>query len=399
MESKSFFFKSKTLNKNISRTKKIFSNLKLELNNQNLPILQSYNKNFELGFSKKLVKKYSKYKNIFIIGMGGSILGTKSIFSFFKKKIKKNVYFFDNLDDNLYFQFKKIKNIKNSCFIVVSKSGNTLETFVNFNFIFSKISLKNRLIFISEVKDSVLVNLAKKYNAEIIEHKNFIGGRYSVLSEVGMFPAALMGLNIKKFKNLKNFIKSKNFSSSLVKNVATIYTLNTLGIRNSVILNYDTNLIDLACWYQQLVGESLGKKGKGITPILSQGPKDHHSLLQLYLEGPKDKFFTFFNFSRKEKNKHKILTSITQNNTRYLKGKNLDTIIRAQSHAVQNVFLKKKIQFRQFDFYEKNENELGKIFSFFVLETILLARLMSVNPFNQPAVEEVKVETKKILLR
>ena len=399
MESKSFFFKSKTLNKNISRTKKIFSNLKLELNNQNLPILQSYNKNFELGFSKKLVKKYSKYKNIFIIGMGGSILGTKSIFSFFKKKIKKNVYFFDNLDDNLYFQFKKIKNIKNSCFIVVSKSGNTLETFVNFNFIFSKISLKNRLIFISEVKDSVLVNLAKKYNAEIIEHKNFIGGRYSVLSEVGMFPAALMGLNIKKFKNLKNFIKSKNFSSSLVKNVATIYTLNTLGIRNSVILNYDTNLIDLACWYQQLVGESLGKKGKGITPILSQGPKDHHSLLQLYLEGPKDKFFTFFNFSRKEKNKHKILTSIIQNNTRYLKGKNLDTIIRAQSHAVQNVFLKKKIPFRQFDFYEKNENELGKIFSFFVLETILLARLMSVNPFNQPAVEEVKVETKKILLR
>ncbi len=399
MESKSFFFKSKTLNQNISRTKKIFSNLKLELNNQDLPILQSYNKNFELGFSKKLVKKYSKYKNIFIIGMGGSILGTKSIFSFFKKKIKKNVYFFDNLDDNLYFQFKKIKNIKNSCFIVVSKSGNTLETFVNFNFIFSKISLKNRLIFISEVKDSILVNLAKKYNAEIIEHKNFIGGRYSVLSEVGMFPAALMGLNIKKFKNLKNFIKSKNFSSSLVKNVATIYTLNTLGIRNSVILNYDTNLIDLACWYQQLVGESLGKKGKGITPILSQGPKDHHSLLQLYLEGPKDKFFTFFNFSRKEKNKHKILASLIQNNTGYLKGKNLDTIIRAQSHAVQNVFLKKKIPFRQFNFYEKNENELGKIFSFFVLETILLARLMSVNPFNQPAVEEVKVETKKILLR
>ena len=123
--------------------------------------------------------------------------------------------------------------------------------------------------------------VAGKYNAEIIRHKEFIGGRYSVLSEPGMFPAAIMGLNLLKFKNLKNLIRNKNFTSSLIQNVASIYTLNSKKINNSVILSYDSNLNDLGYWYQQLVAESLGKKGKGINPILSFGPKDHHSLLQL----------------------------------------------------------------------------------------------------------------------
>jgi len=144
------------------------------------------------------------------------------------------------------------------------------------------------------MKNNVLNYIADKFNAEIIEHKDFIGGRYSVLSEVGMFPAALMGLNINKFKNLEKLIKNKNFVSSLIQNVASIHTLNAQGTKNSVILNYDSDLNDLGYWYQQLVGESLGKKGKGITPILSIAPKDHHSVLQLYLDGPKDKFFTFF---------------------------------------------------------------------------------------------------------
>ena len=116
-----------------------------------------------------------------------------------------------------------------------------------------------------------------------------------------MFPAALMGLDLMKFKNLKMLIKNKNFVSSLIQNVASIHTLNSKKINNSVILNYDSGLNDLGYWYQQLVAESLGKKGKGINPILSFGPRDHHSLLQLYLDGPKDKFFTFFNSSQKKK--------------------------------------------------------------------------------------------------
>ena len=378
---KNYFNNSFTYNKNLKKTKKIFKSFLIDLKSNEIPLLKSFEKDYEFDFSNVTVKKYSKYKNIVVIGMGGSILGTKSIFSFLKKRIKKKVFFFDNLDQNLYLKYKRIKNTSNSCFIVVSKSGNTLETITNFNKIRLKNLLKNKLVVITELKDSDLMEIASKYNAEIIEHKEFISGRYSVLSESSMFPAALMGLNLYKFKNLKMHIKDKNFVSSLIQNVSCIYTLNAQGINNSVIFNYDSSLKDLGYWYQQLLAESLGKKGKGINPTLSFGPKDHHSLLQLYLEGPKDKFFTFFNFSAKGSKENK----------------KIESIIQAQCRAVKNIFNSKKIPFRQITFGKKSENELGKIFTFFVLETILLSRLMNINPFDQPAVEEVKIETKKFL--
>jgi len=394
--SKSYINNSKSYYKNLKKTKKVFNSFLTDLENFEIPLLESYEKDYEFGFSTTLVKKFSKYKNIVIIGMGGSILGTKSIYSFFKRKIKKKVFFFDNLDLDLNLEYKKIRNLKNTCFIVAGKSGRTIETIINLGSIFSKNLLKNKLIIIAQATDNSLIAIANKYNAEFIEHKEFISGRYSVLSETGMFPAALMGLDLIKFKNLKNLIRNKNFISVLIENVASIYTFISKKINNSVILNYDSNLNDLGYWYQQLVAESLGKKGKGINPILSFGPKDHHSLLQLYLDGPKDKFFTFFNSSQKE-DKFKISHDVIPNNMKFLKNKKLSFIVNAQSNAVKNIFKLKKIPFRQITFNKKNEEELGEIFTFFVLETILLSRLMNIDPFNQPAVEEVKIETKKIL--
>ena len=392
----SYFGNSKSYYKNITKTKKILNSFLVDLKDFKVPLLESYEKDYEFDFSLATVKRFSSYKNIVIIGMGGSILGTKSIYSFLKKKIKKNVFFFDNLDSNLFSKYKKIRNLKNSCFIVAGKSGRTIETIVNLGVIFSKNLLKNKLIIIAEPTDNALMAIANKYNAEIIEHKEFIGGRYSVLSETGMFPAALMGLNLMKFKNLKRLINNKNFISSLIQNVASIHTLNSKKINNSVILNYDSSLNDLGYWYQQLVAESLGKQGKGINPILSFGPKDHHSLLQLYLDGPKDKFFTFFNSSKRE-NKLKVARGIIPNNMGFLINKNLEFIINAQCNATKNIFKLKKIPFRQITFTKKNEDELGEIFTFFVLETILLSRLMNINPFDQPAVEQVKIETKRFL--
>ena len=213
-----------------------------------------------------------------------------------------------------------------------------------------------------------------------------------------MLPATLMRLNVEKFKNLENLIKNKNFTKTLIQNVASIYTLNKIGVKNSVILNYNTKLNDLCFWYQQLVGESLGKEGKGITPIISQGPKDHHSLLQLYLDGPKDKFFTVLR-SVEENDKYKVSKNIYLNDLKFLSGNSLGNIIAAQSSAIKNIFKKKNIPYREILFKRKNAESLGEIFTFFVLETILLARMMNINPFDQPAVEQVKVETKKILLK
>ena len=393
---KSYIKNSRNYNKNLKKVRKIFKTLLNDLKNFEIPLLESYDKDYEFDFSTAMVKKFSKCKNIVVIGMGGSILGTKSIYSFLKKKIKKEVFFFDNLDSNLNVNYKRIKNLRNSCFVVISKSGRTIETIINLGTIFSKNLLKNKLIIIAEPTDNSLMDIANKYNAEVIEHKEFISGRYSVLSETGMFPAALMGLNPMKFKNLKKLIKNKSFTAALIQNVTCIYTLISRKINNSVILNYDSNLNDLGYWYQQLVAESLGKEGKGINPTLSFGPKDHHSLLQLYLDGPKDKFFTFFNSSEKG-DKFKISQDIIPKDMRFLKNKNLRFIVNAQFNAVKNIFKLKKIPFRQIIFNKKNEEELGEIFTFFVLETILLSRLMNINPFDQSAVEEVKIETKKIL--
>ena len=164
----------------------------------------------------------------------------------------------------------------------------------------------------------------------------------------------------------------------------------------SVIMTYVDRLEDLGKWYRQLWAESLGKDGKGSTPINALGTIDQHSQLQLYLDGPKDKFFTFFNFPNKG-NKYKVSGSIIPNSMKFLKNKKLGAIIKAQNKATRKIFDLNKIPFRQFIFNKNNEEELGQIFTFFVLETILLARLMNVNPFDQPAVERIKIETRKIL--
>ena len=146
-----------------------------------------------------------------------------------------------------------------------------------------------------------------KLKSEIIDHHNYIGGRYSVLSEVGMLPISLIGLKEKKFKQFNNLIKNKNFLNNLIQSVDNIYHFIKRKKYNSIILNYDECSEDLFKWYQQLVAESLGKKQNGIMPIISTLPKDNHSLMQLYLDGPKNNFFTFFHV--KEKNSNNIIAN------------------------------------------------------------------------------------------
>ena len=164
---------------------------------------------------------------------------------------------------------------------------------------------------------------------------------------------------------------------------------------NSIILNYDENSSDIFYWYQQLIAESLGKKSKGILPIISNMPKDNHSLMQLYLDGFKSNFYTFFNiknnFSEKINSKNLLKSHI------FLKKKSLNNIKQLQFNATEKVFRLKKIPFRSFLIKRRNEEALGELFIFFILETILLGKALNVNPYDQPAVELIKTETKKFL--
>ncbi len=388
MFSTNIIFKNFTLKRNTKDRKKIYKILKKELV-LSFPLLNSFTKNYEYSFTKKIINKYKNYDNINLIGMGGSILGAEAINDFLKFKIKKKIKFFNNLNNQIKLT-PKSKNLN----IIISKSGNTLETIANFNLIL-KSQKRNKNIIITQDKSSFLVKLAKKLKAEIIEHKNYIGGRYSVLSEVGMLPAQLLGLNESKFKRFNYLIKNKYFLNELINNVSLISKHVSEGKKNSVILNYDESSENLFKWYQQLTAESLGKKNKGIFPIISSMPKDNHSLLQLYLDGPKNNFFTFFGF--KNEKTHNLDNSNLFDKFLNLKNKNLSQIIHAQMQATQKVFKRKRIPFRSFEILKRNEETMGELFSFFVLETILLGRLMKVNPYDQPSVELIKTETSKIL--
>ncbi len=351
-------------------------------------ILNSLNRNYKNSYTKKTLSKFKNFSEIILIGMGGSILGSRSIYSFLKNKIKKNFYFLDNLEK--FFSFSK--NKKKQINLIISKSGNTLETIVNSNLL---INNKRKNIFITENKNSYLMNLAKKLRSEIIHHNNYIGGRYSVLSEVGILPADLMGLNTNKFRRLNFLIKNKNFLNSLILNVSNTLTLIKRKKTNSIILNYDESSSDLFFWYQQLIAESLGKKSKGILPIVSNMPKDNHSLMQLYIDGFKNNFYTFFfvneNLSKKINNKH------LSKSFEYLKNKSVNDVKQAQFKATEKVFQRKNIPFRSFELNKRNEESLGELFVFFILETILLGKAINVNPYDQPSVELIKNETKRIL--
>ena len=372
---------------NIKNSKIIKKDLQNLLKDQP-QLFETLKPTYKYSYSKKAISKYKKFSNIRIIGMGGSILGAEAIYSFLKKKIKKKITFVNNLNSNAdYFQDKNI-NLN----LIISKSGNTLETIANAN---TLIKNKEKNIVITEDKSSYLTNLASKLKAEIFEHRNYVGGRYSVLSEVGMLPVELMNLNENKFKQFNNLIKNKIFISSLVSNVAA--TLNLIKDRKytSIILNYDEQSDNLFKWYQQLIAESLGKKSKGLLPIVSSMPKDNHSLMQLYLDGPKKSFYTFFNVLDNKIvkiNNNNILTS-----HKYLRNQSIEKIKQSQMLATEKVFTSKRIPFRSFRVLKRDEKSLGELFCFFILETILLGRALAVNPFDQPSVELIKKETKKIL--
>ena len=384
MFTKNIYFKNFKVKKNNSKIKRILSSLIKEKNE----VLLSMSKNYKNSFKNKILNKYKNNYNFRVIGMGGSTLGTQAIYDFLENKIKKKFSFLDNLQANK--ERNKKKNITN---LIVSKSGNTIETIVNSN-IFIKKNHKN--IFITENKNNYLFQLAQKIKAEIIHHNNYIGGRYSVLSEVGMLPAELMGLKSEKFRQYNSLIKNKNFLSSLIKNVSsTLFFIKNKKF-NSIIINYDERSENLFKWYQQLIAESLGKKKKGLLPIVSNMPKDNHSVMQLYLDGFKNNFYTFFYVH--ENKSEKLKNNLLLRELKFLKSKNISNIMYAQKKATEKVFNTKNIPFRSFEVKKRDEETMGQLFCFFVLETILLGKALNIDPYNQPSVELIKKETKKILI-
>ena len=380
-----------------SALKKKFNRLLKEIEfdlNKKRNVFQTFNKDYKIN--TKILNKFKKFKFIIIIGMGGSTLGAEAIYSFLKSKIKKDIYFLNNLEINKLKEISNKKIINKSLFIIISKSGETLETLSLVNSFQKGVFRQSNSIIITENKKNSLKLFAEERKILVIDHKRYIGGRYSVLSEVGMIPAFLMGLKVNDFK--KKILKFlKNNSSLLRQNVLDLSKINlTKNYRSVVFLSYSPELNEFANWCQQLISESLGKKGKGLMPILSVAPRDHHSMLQLYLDGPKDKVFYILSL---EKSDNRLIKNLFKKKDKIFRKKGINKIILAQKNALIQNFNDLKIPYREITLKNIKESSIGEIFSYFIVETFLVGKLMNINPFDQPAVEKVKQITQNKLLK
>ena len=376
--------------KNLGKCSKIFKNL---LNSKENFFFDTLNEQYQKNlFLKKITLKKKLHKKILVIGMGGSVLGSKMISSFFG--LDKNYYFLDNLNDVAVNDFIK-KDLSMFSIFVISKSGKTLETLTNCNIILShfkkrKKNLYKNFIIISE-KNNILFNFAKKNSILYFEHNTNLSGRYSVLSDPGLL---MFNLDYKKIILGINSVLKGNLKKDLIRNTAAILTLMKKSKINAhVSLIYSNDLLNYGYWHQQLLAESIGKNGKDFTPIISECPKDHHSVMQLFLDGKRNKFFTFFKTTNK-----KIDKSIKDHFNQKLKNNSLNKIINAQFNATISVFKKNFIPFRVILIDQKKPTQnIISLLVYSMMETVILCKALDLNPFNQPAVEAIKKETYSIL--
>ena len=375
---------------NFIKCSKIFKDLLVNKENFFFNTLSAeYQKTVSL---KKSILKQKLHKNILVIGMGGSVLGSKMFSSFFG--LDKNYYFLDNLNNSIVNNFIK-KDLSKFSIFIISKSGKTLETLTNCNIILNnfnkrKKNISKNFIVISE-RNNILSNFARKNNLIFFEHNINLSGRYSVLSEVGLL---MFNLDYKKIIQGIDSVLKKGLNKNLIRNAATLLTLiKKSKIDTHVSLIYSHNLLSYGYWHQQLLAESIGKKGKDFTPIISECPKDHHSIMQLYLDGKKNKFFTFFKTIN-----NKLDQPIKDYFDQKFKRNSLNNIIDSQFNATINVFKKNLIPFRVVLIDQKKPiKSFISLIVYSMLETAILCKALNLNPFNQPAVEEIKKETYSLL--
>jgi len=357
-----------------------------------------------LDYTIEQTEKFKRNnKNFVVFGTGGSNLGARALINTLTKQ-PKNILFFDNIDP-LFFQDEIINlDLNTTGFIIISKSGTTPETLSQFGSIINIAREKNNLdvlfkncLVVTEFKDSPLFNIAKKNNCTLLEHKKDIGGRYSIFSNVGMIPAILAGLDVKKVHlGASKVIENSDFLDTF--KFAQIFKFcSSNNYFSNVMMTYSDGLTYFGKWYLQLWAESIGKKDRGITALHAVGTTDQHSQLQLYLDGPKDKYFTFIK-SNHHKKGLKIDTEIMkEESVNYLINKTMGDLMHAEQDATIDTFKLNNFKFREILLSEINEEAMGALMADSIMETIAACLYFEVDPFDQPAVEQGKVLTKKYL--
>lgn len=402
------FYDQKLLN-----IKEADSNTKNKLNNEVIPAIKQKMEEqgdftaLKIAFEKEDLKEIKdfanfinkNFKHTLVMGIGGSSLGAKTLLNL---KHNTNITVLESIDSNTVEYVFDNLDLKNTAFLTVSKSGKTIECISQtlillkkFEDKFGRDAIAKQFFFLTEDKDSPITQLAKEFGIKTLAHHNKIGGRFSYLSNTALIPACIAGLDIDAIRQgavdtLEYFLNNKeNFISEICCAQDNMFKN---GIAENVVMPYVDRLYFLNEWYRQIWAESLGKGGFGTTPVNAMGTVDQHSQLQLYIDGPKNKFFTFI-LKDKEDNALKIEKTYNKGFD-YLKGMSLDDIMKIESDATIEVLNKRNLPIRVLQIHKLNERTLSQILMQFMLETIVVGMLNSVNPFGQPAVEEKKLLAK-----
>lgn len=354
-------------------------------------------------------------KQIAIIGIGGSTLGTYAIYNFLKynkqhnKSLKKELFFFESTDPvNLNGTLSQL-NLKDTLFIVISKSGTTIETISIFKYLMSIVKIdKSNLLVITE-DDSKLNTFARANDINTFDIPKNVGGRFSVLSNVGLVPLYLAGFDIDELlkgakKTSDSFFDKKKLFKHLIKKARTYYEFKDVYNMNA-IFSYSQLLEGFNKWYVQLWGESLGKvdvnnTNQGLTPIGLLGPVDQHSFLQLIVEGQRDKTVTFIKIKDfKDNTKIAPISLAGLEELDYINNLDFKELINQQADAtIASVKeLKKDIPIDIIEIEEISEFEIGKLLFYYELLTSIVGKFLRINTYDQPGVEGGKIILKGML--
>jgi len=346
-----------------------------------------------------------KFENIVILGIGGSALGAtclqKALTHWFKKP---KLYVLDNIDPDFIAELEDVIDLSKTLFITISKSGGTAETLSEYFHFRKKIEdegleAKEHFVFTTG-KDGLLRETADKEGITTFDIPENVGGRFSVLTPVGLLPAALIGIDIdallKGAREMRDKFLSKDAGENLPFKLATIqYLLDQKGKNINVMMPYSQKLYYLADWYRQLLAESIGKTPEvGLTPLKALGVTDQHSQSQLYMEGPNDKLIMFIEV----KNFENELEIPNPENIDYLENKTFTELINTEKRGTADALTQNNKPNLTIHIDEVNERNLGKLFLFFEGATAFLGEYYGIDAFNQPGVELSKKLTKEYLI-
>lgn len=375
----------------------------------------------ELPGDKKLVQNIEKFakeqarhkwENIVVLGIGGSALGTIALREallgpFHNLSKKPRLFVVDNLDPTYTSELLEAISVKKSLFIVISKSGTTTEPMVLYAIVKEKLlksglATTKHLVFITDPKEGLLRPIAKKEGITTFEVPRKVGGRFSVLSAVGLLPAALAGINIKALTKgaqaMTDLIKkSTPQTNPALKLAALQYLLDQKKDKTmTVLMPYSSGLFRVGDWYRQLLAESIGKNKKtGPTPINALGTTDQHSQLQLYAEGPNNKWIIFMNIAQFASDP--TTPNVLPKEIGFLNGKKMSQILHAAYQGTAESLRQAKKPNATLTLSKLNAETLGGLLTLLMCQVALLGNLYKVNAFDQPGVEASKKITKKLL--